>query len=82
MAIMAPSRSMMANASTASGIAKKKFVKGTGKDSAQSQDRTRGGNENVGGIPGKESHGGDVAPPNADDAGRRQSPESGPPDKH
>ena len=55
---------------------------GTGKDSAQSQDRTRGGNENVGGIPGKESHGGDVAPPNADDAGRRQSPESGPPDKH
>ncbi len=27
--------------------------------------------ENVGGIPGKESHGGDVAPPNSDDAGRR-----------
>lgn len=32
-------------------------------------------------IPGKEAHGGDVAPPNADDAGRRVSPESGPPDK-
>ena len=44
--------------------------------------RTREAHENVGGIPGKESHGGDVAPPNADDAGRRQSPESGPPDKH
>ncbi len=38
--------------------------------------------ENVGGIPGKEAHGGDVAPPNADDAGRRLSPESGPPEGH
>lgn len=45
-------------------------------------DRARTGQENVGGIPGKESHGGDVAPPNADDAGRRQSSESGPPDQH
>ena len=44
--------------------------------------RRRKAHENVGGIPGKESHGGDVAPPNADDAGRRQSPESGPPDQH
>lgn len=44
--------------------------------------RTREGHENVGGIPGKESHGGDVAPPNSDEAGRRQSPESGPPDQH
>jgi hypothetical protein len=32
-------------------------------------------------LPGKEAHGGDVAPPNSDDAGRRVSPESGPPDK-
>jgi len=54
---------------------------GTGKDSDQSQDPARTVKENVGGIPGKESHGGDVAPPNADDAGRRQSPESGPPDR-
>ncbi|MDQ3144512.1 MAG: hypothetical protein M3Q57_06490 [Pseudomonadota bacterium] len=37
--------------------------------------------ENVAGIPGKEAHGGDVAPANADDAGRRQSPESGPPER-
>ena len=34
------------------------------------------------GIDGKAAHGGDVAPPNSDQAGRRQSPESGPPDKH
>ena len=33
------------------------------------------------GIDGRAAHGGDVAPPNSDDAGRRQSPESGPPDK-
>ena len=55
---------------------------GTGKDSHESQDPMRKVKENVGGIPGKEAHGGDVAAPNADDAGRRQSPESGPPDKH
>ena len=55
---------------------------GTGKDSDQSQDPQRKGKENVGGIPGKEAHGGDVAPPNSDDAGQRQSPESGPPDRH
>ncbi len=34
------------------------------------------------GIDGRAAHGGDVAPPNSDEAGRRQSPESGPPDKH
>lgn len=33
------------------------------------------------GIDGRAAHGGDVAPPNSDEAGRRQSPESGPPDK-
>ena len=54
---------------------------GTGKDSDQSQDPARKTEENIAGIPGKESHGGDVAPPNADDAGRRQSPKSGPPDR-
>lgn len=52
------------------------------KEHAQDEDRVRTAQENVGGIPGTESHGGDVAPPNADDAGRRQSPESGPPDRH
>lgn len=34
------------------------------------------------GIDGHAAHGGDVAPPNSDQAGRRQSPESGPIDKH
>ena len=34
------------------------------------------------GLDGKAAHGGDVAPPNSDEAGRRQSPESGPIDKH
>ena len=34
------------------------------------------------GIDGHAAHGGDVAPPNSDEAGRRQSSESGPPDKH
>ena len=53
---------------------------GSGKSGHHPEDPTR--KENVGGIPGKESHGGDVAPPNSDDAGRRQSPESGPPDKN
>ena len=36
----------------------------------------------VKGHTGREAHGGDVAPPNDDQAGRRQSPESGPIDKH
>lgn len=35
--------------------------------------------EGAPGVPGKAAHGGDVAPPNSDDAGERQSPESGPP---
>jgi hypothetical protein len=34
------------------------------------------------GIDGRAAHGGDVAPPNSNEAGRRQSPESGPPDRH
>jgi hypothetical protein len=34
------------------------------------------------GIDGRAAHGGDVASPNADDAGRRQRPESGPPERH
>ncbi len=54
---------------------------GSGKSENDLHDPTHKAQENVGGIPGKESHGGDVAPPNADDAGRRQSPESGPPDR-
>ena len=53
---------------------------GPGKNEHRLNDPTR--KDNVGGIPGKESHNGDVAPPNSDDAGRRLSPESGPPDKH
>ncbi len=55
---------------------------GSGKSENGLNDPTLKEHENAGGIPGKKSHGGDVAPPNADDAGRRQSPESGPPDKH
>lgn len=35
--------------------------------------------EGAPGVPGKTAHGGDVSPPNSDDAGKRQSPESGPP---
>ncbi len=35
--------------------------------------------ENIGGFPGKESHGGDLEPPSSDQAGRRQTPESGRP---
>ena len=50
--------------------------------SGKSNDNDPTRKENVGGIPGKESHGSDVAPPNSDDAGQRQSPESGPPDTH
>jgi len=34
------------------------------------------------GKSGRAAHGGDLAPPNSDEAGKRQSPESGPPDKH
>ena len=55
---------------------------GSGKSNNNLHDPTLKEHENAGGIPGKQSHGGDVAPPNSDDAGRRQSPESGPPDKH
>ena len=49
--------------------------------SGKGNDRSPG-HENVGGIAGKEAHGGDVAPSNSDEAGERLSPESGPIDKH
>lgn len=38
--------------------------------------------EEAKGHRGREAHGGDVAPPNDDQAGRRQSPQSGTPVKH
>ena len=55
---------------------------GSGKSTNNLHDPTLKEHGGAGGVSGKKSHGGDVAPPNSDDAGRRQSPESGPPDKH
>ena len=53
----------------------------SGKGEGNSEGQTRKEHEGPGGLPGKQAHGGDVAPPNSDDAGTRQSPESGPPDR-
>ena len=52
---------------------------GPGKSKDGRHDPSPKDQQNIAGIPGKEAHGGDVAPPNADDADRRQSPASGPP---
>lgn len=52
---------------------------GSGKSNNNLLDPTLKEHERAGGdLPGKKAHGGDVAPPNSDEAGKRQSPESGP----
>jgi hypothetical protein len=55
---------------------------GSGKGKNNLHDPTLKEHEAAVGIDGRAAHGGDVAPPNSDEAGRRQSPESGPPDQH
>ena len=51
---------------------------GSGKSNTNNLDPTLKEHANADGLPGKEAHGGDVAPPNSDEAGKRQSPQSGP----
>ena len=55
---------------------------GSGKGNNNLHDPTLKEHEGPDGVPGKQAHGGEVAPPNSDAAGSRVSPESGPPDKH
>ena len=55
---------------------------GQGDSTTNLRDPTLKEHEAEKGKSGRAAHGGDVAPPNSDDAGARQSPESGPPDKH
>ena len=51
---------------------------GSGKSNNNNLDPTLKEHSNKDGLPGKEAHGGDVAPPHSDEGGKRQSPQSGP----